>query len=361
MPDAPDTPGSPKRVLIVRPSALGDVARTVPALASIKRAHPEAEIDWLVRDIFADAVSAHPDLANIISFPRGRLDRFWRSPAAMARVLAYCRKLRRADYDLVIDLQGLLRSGVFTGATRAKRRIGPADARELAWLGYNRWARVPGGTAHTVDRMLAVVNAAGIEPVRDMRLYTSDEHRAWADAIFTDHAIDPAKCVAVAPTAKWASKRWPIERFDATMGALAERGFESALVLGGPGDESATAPLLSDVNAPLKRIDLTAKTSVGQMMAAIERCAFVLANDSAALHIAIGFGRRAVGIYGPTDPAAVGPYRYELGVARPDDPTRVNYRALADDRSVIKGVSIERVIETIDRVLATPPPDTLLH
>lgn len=356
-----DAPDNPQRVLIVRPSALGDVARTVPALVSINRAYQAAKVDWLVRDVFADAVAAHPDLDGVVSFPRGRFDKFWRSPAALGEVLAYCRKLRRADYDLVIDLQGLLRSGAFTGATRAKRRIGPADARELAWLGYNEWARVPGDTAHTVDRMLAVIEAAGIEPVRDMRLYCSDEHRAWADAVFTDHAIDPAKCVAVAPTAKWASKRWPIERFDAAMGALAERGFESALILGGPGDESATAPLLADADAPLKRIDLTAKTSVGQMMAAIERCSLVLANDSAALHIAMGFGRRSVGIYGPTDPAAVGPYRYELGVARPDDPTRVNYRALADDQSVIAEVSVARVVETIDRVLAAPPPDTLLH
>lgn len=352
---------NPRRVLIVRPSALGDVARTVPALASIKRAHPDAQVDWLVRDVFADAVAAHPDLGEVIAFPRGRFDRFWRSPAALGEVLAYCRKLRRANYDLVIDLQGLLRSGVFTGATRAPRRIGPADARELAWAGYNTWARVPDDAAHTVDRMLAVVAAAGIEPVRDMRLYTSEPDRAWADALLTDHAVDPDRCVVVAPTAKWASKRWPIERFDAALDALADRGFTSAIVVGGPGEESATAPLLAEPNAPLNRIDLTGKTRVGQMMAVIERSAFVLANDSAALHIAMGFARRAVGVYGPTDPAAVGPYRYDLGVARPDDPTRVNYRALADDQSVIAGVGVERVVETIDRVLAAPPPDTLLH
>jgi len=103
-------------------------------------------------------------------------------------------------------------------------------------------------------------------------------------------------------------------------------------------------------------IDAVGRTSVGQLMALIERCDLAICNDSAALHIAVGYGRRCVGIFGPTDPQRVGPYRYDLGVVRPSDAGPVNYRAASTDQSLISRVTVEQVCSRIEQVLASPPP-----
>src|SRR5687767_11916318 len=100
-------PDSPRRILIIRPSALGDVARTVPALVSLKRAFPQSQIDWLVNDTFVDAIAHHPDLHEVVPFPRKRLSRFGWSPGATREGLRYFAELRRRGYDAVYDLQGL--------------------------------------------------------------------------------------------------------------------------------------------------------------------------------------------------------------------------------------------------------------
>ena len=179
MPPHPDAygPRSSPRVLIIRPTALGDVVRTVPALVSLRAAMPQARIDWLVHDAYADAIRHHPALDGVIEFPRRRFGRAWTSPAIARELWRWTASLRRARYDLVFDLQGLARSGWFTFVTGAARRVGFANAREGAWLGYNRRHRVD-AEVHAVDRMLALLEAEGVPVQRDMRLYLGDADRA---------------------------------------------------------------------------------------------------------------------------------------------------------------------------------------
>ena len=168
----------PSRILLIRPSALGDVCRTVPLLVSLRRAYPEARIDWLVQDGFGDAIRHHPDLSGLIPFARAELGRSMKRANPLA-TLRFLNKLRSRKYDLVIDAQGLFRSGLFARATRARRRVGHADARERAPRFYTD--RVACDAPHTVDRMLALLGPLGVEAVADMRLYTSEDDRAWAD------------------------------------------------------------------------------------------------------------------------------------------------------------------------------------
>ncbi len=338
-------PDAPRRILIVRPSALGDVARTVPALVSLKRAYPDAEIDWLVNDSFVGAIESHPDLHAAVPFPRSRFrEAGW---LAGAEAVRYMRELRDRQYDLVVDLQGLARSGWLTWSTSAATRVGPADARELGWLAYTQRIAVDPQVTHTVDRMLAVVEGIGVPAVRDMRLYTSAADRAWATAFLVENKIKPGQFSLIAPTAKWLSKCWPVERFDTLIDRLAM----PAVIAGAASDRPRTAALIRD-----GRLDLVGKTSVGRLMAMIEQAAIVIANDSAALHIAVGLGRRYVGIFGPTEPAAVGPYRYDLGVAAAEPSLRKNYRNLRDDQSIIASVTFDLVWKVTQHVLASPPP-----
>lgn len=348
----PDKP--PQHVLMIRPSALGDVSRTVPVLASLHRAWPEARIDWLVRDDFADAIAHHPALHAVIPFARRRLRAWWYHPKVTAELLGFLKGLKDHHYDAVYDLQGLGRSGLFSWATRSIHRVGPANARELATLGYNRPVKIDPSLTHTVDRMLAVLEADGIEPVRDMRLYVGPEDRRWAGRYLGSHGLDEAPYAVIAPTAKWLCKCWPAERFAELADGLTEHGIGDGIVVGAPNERDQAAPVIQHAKQ-ITLHDRIGKTSIGQFMALVERASIVLCNDSAAAHLAVGLGRRMVCLIGPTDPARVGPYRYDISVARPDGVDVRRYRAAPKDQSLIRRVSVDQARGVLERVLREPP------
>jgi len=335
------------RILIVRPSALGDVARSVPALASLRQACPEATIDWLVASPFVDIVAHHPMLDGVIPFDRKALSGFGFRPGATRAGLALAKKLRRARYDVVYDLQGLARSGLLTWLTRAPRRVGFAGAREGAALGYNIKHQVP-DSIHTVDRMLGLLTADGLTANKDMRLYTGPADQTWASDFINQHGLTPGRYVCLAPTAQWGCKCWPAERYAALARRVIDLGKagEKIVVLAAPSEHPKLGALIEELGDNV----LLPKTSVGQLAALIQGSALVVANDSAALHIAVGLDRPAVALFGPTDPARVGPYGRADDVIQPpglsaDDMQR--YRKHKHDDSLIARIEVQTVWDKV--------------
>jgi len=327
---------TPRSILLVRPSALGDVCRTVPLAASLRCAFPQAAIDWLVQDTFAEAVEAHPDVRTVVPFPRRRLGQLMKT-GRIDRVLKWSRSLRTPGYDLAIDAQGLFRSAWLTYSSRAPRRIGFANAAEGAAIFYNERHRVD-RSMHTVDRMLALLERAGIEPVPNMRLYTTPDAQRHAAAVC------PPKPIVIAPTSRWPSKRWPIDRFRTLVDELLNATDAHIVVVGGPGEQDQCAPLLELAHQSNRVVDLVGKTSVGQLMGVIERARLVVANDSAALHMAVGFNRPIVALFGPTDVARVGPYRRESDVIQhrlPGEP--INHKNDAQ-AALMRRIGVEEVL-----------------
>lgn len=340
-----------ERILIVRPSALGDVCRSVPVLVSLKRAHPDARIDWLVQDSFIDAIRGHPDLGEIIAFPRqdfGRLarrGRFW-------RILRWLNKLREQHYDLVLDCQGLVRSSIFTRATRAPIRIGYRNAPEFAWLGYTG-RPVVSLELHTVDRMLALVTAAGIEPIDDMRLYSHADDRAWLDR---HDQLAGAPVIVVGPTSRWAGKLWPADRFKRVVSALLQSTNHTIAIVGSPDERDQCSPLLRLATRSDRVVDLVGTTSIGQLMALVERAALVLAHDSALLHMAVGFARPAIGLYGPTEIARVGPYHRDHDVIQHVTPgDLLDHKNESIGRGLMNRITVAEVVKAAEARLGDPP------
>jgi lipopolysaccharide heptosyltransferase I len=334
-----------QRILLVRPSALGDVSRTVPVLVSLRQAHPEAQLDWLVAESFADAVRHHPMLDGVVTFARDRLARFGRSWSATREAMALFRRLRRRRYDTVYDCQGLLRSGLLTRVTGAPRRVGFADAREGATLGYT--VRHSVTADHTVDRMLQLLETDGLPTTRDLRLYLGPADRAWIASLLERKGLHRFVCVA--PTARWRCKCWPADRYTALIRRLLRQDLaEHVFILASPGEQAAVDPMLTALrNAGLGSRVSFPRTTVGQMMALIARCRLLVCNDSAPLHMAVGFDRPTVAIFGPTDPAKVGPYRRDDEVLQPAA-ARVpgfsfDYRKARNDQTLIAQVPEDAV------------------
>ncbi len=349
-----------KRILIIRPSALGDVCRSVPVLTSLRAAAPAARIDWLVQDSFLDAVIAHPMLDGVVPLPRSRL-RHWATPTGAIDALRWLGTLSRARYDLVIDAQGLLRSAGFALATRAPVRIGYANAQERAGFLYTHAPRVP-LDRHSVDRMCALLEPLNVAPVLDMRLYAPPG--AW-DRVSKSLELDASEPYAVlAPTSRWPGKRWSIDRFtELTTALLASGTITRAVIVGAAGERAQCAPLIDASLRDARIVDAVGKTSVGELMALIERSALVIANDSAALHMGVGFARPIVALYGPTDTARVGPWQRDASVIQHIKPCeKLDHKNESLGRGLMERIS---VAEALDRSLAalnatTPAPTPTL-
>jgi lipopolysaccharide heptosyltransferase I len=342
----------PSRILLIRPSALGDVCRSVPVLVSLRRAFPDATIHWLVRDTFADAVEHHPALDGVVRFPRTDLSRRLKR-GQPGPTLDFLQSLRRARYDLVIDCQGLARSGLFAWITHAPRRVGFANARELGWLGLNERHHIP-RDMHTVDRMLELLRQAGIEPSHDMTLHSPPAER---ERVASDPAL-AGRYAVLAPTSAWPGKRWPTDRFAHIAAALLERDYAAVVLTGAASERDQITQLIELAAQNPRIIDRVGATSVGGLMALIEHASLVIANDSAALHIAVGFDRPLVGLFGPTRVDLVGPYHREQDVIQHVNPgDSLDHKNEHTGLELMRRITAEEVLARVDQIYAKPRDD----
>lgn len=297
-----------ERILIIKPSSAGDVLHALPVVRGLRAALPQAHLAWLVGAAFTDLLALEPGLDEVISFDRRYFARVGRRWSPTRDFVRFVGELRRRGFDLVIDLQGLFRSGFLARACRARVRIGFRDARELAWMFYTHPLRTRQDAAHAVDRNLEALDLLGLPrgPV-DLRPALSDADRAAAADILRGRGIDPAAPFAsIAPATRWETKQWPFERFgQVAEGLRASRGMPTVLV-GGAADHLA-GELAADA-AKGAAVNLCGATNLRQLAAVIERAALVVACDSFPMHLAAAFGRPLVSIFGPTSPRRTGPY-----------------------------------------------------
>lgn len=347
-------PASAPSILIIRPSALGDVCRSVPLAVSVRAAFPGAHIAWIVQDTFAEALMAHPAIDEVIPFPRARWKRWWK-PSTVAELRRWLGALR-GRFELVIDAQGLGRSGLMAWATRARRRVGFADARELGWLGVNE--RYAVSEVHTVDAMLGLLQAAGIPPIADLSLRCRPEDTDWWRAERVRRGI-AGRYAVCAPTSRWITKDWPAERWRELHKPLLDRGYERVVYVGTRGEaEQVAAAIPTGSPQAAAAVNLAGATGVGQSMAVIAEADLVVANDSAPLHMAVGFRRRLLALFGPTDPKRVGPYGRLASVIRAAEAERFrgSYRDRALGDSLMRAITVSDVLAALDGGKAEVPP-----
>ncbi|MDH5510028.1 MAG: glycosyltransferase family 9 protein [Nitrospinota bacterium] len=290
------------RALIIKPSSFGDVIHALPVARAIKLAAPHVKVDWVISDSLTDLVAMFPYVDTFIPFKRARWTKWWR-PSVLADIVAQVREARKKEYGAVIDLQGLLRSGLMTLACRAKVKVGFSTAREGAWLFYNDNIPVTPEAVHAVDRYMSALKALGIENNAGVKydLVESEEDKAWAES---DLPTEPF--VAINPNARWAAKRWPLARFGHLCRELQKKMGYRIVIIGGL-DDMADGARLALLAGDWAR-DLTGKTSPGRLAALLRRAKALFTNDSGPLHLAVAVGTPSVSFFGPTDPAKTGPY-----------------------------------------------------
>lgn len=297
-----------RRVLIIKPSALGDVVHTLPVLGALKRAHPHSEVSWLISSHLAQIIEGHPLLAEVIVFERERYRRMGMSMAVMLEFCRFLKGLRQRRFSLVLDLQGLFRSGIFALATGAPVRVGFDNAREGAPLFYTHRVAVPSLDIHAVDRYFSIARAIGLpecEKHFGLPVLQSDRDRArWLLESAGLQAGRPY--VAICASAGWPSKRWFPERFAGVIEFIHTSLGAEAVLVGSEGDREVTGRIIEELKAP--PVDLTGKTSLRELVAIIDGARAMVTNDSGPMHIAAAVECPTVAVFGPTNPQRTGPY-----------------------------------------------------
>jgi heptosyltransferase I len=297
-----------RRIVLLKPSALGDIVHALPVLTALRRRFPQAHIRWVVNQSFADLLRGHPDLDEVLTFDRAAARRgLWRAARSFSRVADQIRRLRP---DLVIDMQGLFRTGLLALASGAPRRVGLSSAREGATWFYTDVVKVADFDAiHAVDRLWLIAEAlgAGAAP-KEFRLAIHNDARTWA---VEQLAAFPQPWVAIAAGSRWQTKRWPPEHF-AVLARQAQDRFGGTIVLVGAGDEKGLADIVADgLAGPV--CNLAGRTTLPQLMAVLAEADLMLANDTGPLHLAAALGRPVIAPYTCTKVRLTGPYGAESG------------------------------------------------
>jgi len=310
------------KILILKPSSLGDVVQALPVLRLLKCHLPASEIFWWIDSQFAPLLQNDPDLTGVVRFERRR----WASPRYWPEALRSVRWMRAQNFDWVIDLQCLARSGAFAWLANGKFLIGLDDPREGARGFYDVAVRRPSFHTHAVDWYLAVLPRLGVplhwnfQWLPEQPAAAAELKRKWPGVAGNQQAagrtsVQTGRWIALQPGARWLTKRWPVEYFAGLVGLLADN-FQNArfAILGDRRDR----PLGEIISRPVPErcLNLCGETSLPEMVEWLRLCDLLVTNDTGPMHVAAALGKPLVALFGPTEPRRTGPYRQLDGVLR---------------------------------------------
>ncbi|MCK4838872.1 MAG: lipopolysaccharide heptosyltransferase I, partial [Desulfobulbaceae bacterium] len=345
--------------LIVKTSAIGDVTHTLPALNVLRKRYPEAHITWLVEEAAADIIKGHRALDRVLISRRKHWVKEMRSGfagfiKAWREVWGFIRTLRDTRYDLLLDFQGLLKSGVLVWLAKADRKVGFGRGMEHAECSYiflNEKIPPVDMDTHALRREMTLLQAIGIEADEiTFDLPVTDKERAEIDAILAGHGINRQQpLVAINPQATWPTKLWLNERFSVVADQLLQRGC-SVVFTGSPVDRVEIDRIIGGMSG--KAVNLAGQTSLMSLAALYQEAKVVVSTDTGPMHIAAAVGTPLVAIFGATAPWRTGPWGVEHTVLRVDmDCSPCLKKSCTKDSECMRKITVEMVTSAVEAIL----------
>jgi heptosyltransferase-1 len=341
---------SPKSILIIRLSAIGDVVHTLPFLEVLRKNFPEARLDWVVEEESIQIIDAHKEIDNvIISRRKSWQKRLLKGPdrsTVVKEIIQFLKELRSTKYDLVIDLQGLFKSAILTGLSRGKRKIGPSWGREGSQLFLTERPFFVDADNHAVDKYLQVAEYLGCE--RDSwkgHIPIRESDKRSIDKVLHGRGTKDQCLVAINPFAKWTTKLWEPERF-AALGDRLQKELACDIVFTGSRQDRA------DIDKIMHRMNkrpanLAGQTSLKELAYLYSKCRLLVTTDTGPMHIAAAMGCPVVALFGPTAPWRTGPYGEGHRVIREEIECSPCFKKTCDHLSCMKNITVDKVFETV--------------
>jgi lipopolysaccharide heptosyltransferase I len=326
-----------ERFLVVRLTALGDILHTVPAVAALRAAHPNAKLDWVVERKWAPVLEGSPAIDDVIAFDRRSA---WGAVECVQR-------LQENHYACAIDFQGLYKSSILAGLSAAGRRIG-----------FDRnWAREEGAAMFYTERVIpkgrhvAELNyslaerAGALRPARpEYPLRVPAGGAASIRSRLHDLGIS-GEYIVVGPGGSWRAKCWPVERYGEFCREFEKRFAMSVIVIHGPSEKSL-AEEVARAAVPARPVILA--TTIEELMGLLAHAQCIIAADSGPLHLAAALGTRVIGLYGPTDPARNGPFVPGAAIVHKARPEEISYKRRSDYSPAMLRITVEDVLSAAD-------------
>ena len=343
-----------RRILVIKPSALGDICHALPVLDFLRQRFHKAEIDWVANKSFAPLLKNHSFINEVIEFDR-------RAAFPIGALLAWVRliqKLRAGNYDLVLDMQGLLRSAIMARASGCKLRIGPCDGREGSRFFYTIMTEKVEPNTHAVVRNWAFARLLGAKSLPLPGLIKPEaEIINDVDVLLSGYQ---KPFWVLAPGARWTTKRWPVGHFAEIGNRLVKRYGGSIIVVGAPDEKELTDALAKQLGTSC--LGLGGKTGLALLTGLLSVADLVVANDSGPLHLACALGRPVASPFLCTKISLTGPYgQLERAVAAPVACQGSLVRKCPTNQECMPALTPELFWNIIEKSLIGKPPWKVLN
>jgi heptosyltransferase-1 len=287
-------------ILVIKPSSLGDIVHTLPAVAAVRDAHPQAKITWVINPEFVPLLRGNPDVDHIHIFPRGE----FRGLGAPRSLLPWLKKTKQIRPDLALDFQGLLRSALIAKISGAKQIYGMSDGREGSRAFYHRTAKV-NRREHAVERYLKLAELAGARIGEALRCPLPT-----GDALPRFDEYPPF--ILLHPFARGGGK------------SLSNKVIQELCRAFAPTRVVVVGQSKRKIDVAENCVELTNQTSLLQLVRLIRVARFVISVDSGPMHIAASVNDKLLSIHTWTDPRRVGPYNPDARIWKHGQIVRVS-------------------------------------
>ncbi|GAM07926.1 lipopolysaccharide core heptosyltransferase RfaQ [Geobacter sp. OR-1] len=294
----------PANILLIQLGDIGDVVLTTPTIRALKESYPDARVSIMVRKPFGTLLAGDPHLHEVVESikPRGKLFK------VMGEYLGFAGRLRRARYDLAIDLRTGDRGAFLSFITGAAERVGRRVGEQWSWHDL-MFTRVlpeslpagPAGVHPGADQSLRIIRELGIDTPDSLpRLYVAPHDREQGVALLAKAGLAPGgRMVTLNPFSRWAYKEWDSGKWRAVIEWLWDQHQLPSVIIGSPEEAAAAEAIINGLEG--RAFSLAGKTTLGELTAVISLSSLHIGVDSAAPHMAAALGIATATIHGPSD------------------------------------------------------------
>jgi lipopolysaccharide heptosyltransferase II len=332
----------PKKILILLHGSIGDVTRALPLAGLLRRRFPEATLAWSVEPASLPLVELCRAVDEIIVFDR---------PRGITAFLRFLKTIRARRFDLVLDMQRHLKSGLISRWSGAPSRLGfhRSNTKEFNWLFNNRYIPASGDDTPKILHYLKFAEYLGIEPMPvEWNLQLSAEDHASAERLLRGARRDLGVLFI---GSRWESKRWFAAQIAASAAEIHRRHGIDVVFLGASADQALGDE--AETLAQGKVINLVGRTSLRAAAAIIARARFCLGPDTGLMHIAAAMGTPVVSLWGATDPIRTGPYGFDdLVIYGKADCSPCYRKTCSIGRICMQSIDVGAILAMVDKALA---------
>lgn len=347
----------PKKILIVKMSAIGDVIHTLPALNAIREKFPEAHITWLVEQEAADIVLGHKALDRVIVSRR----KTWikqlfsgKYHHALKQIRHFLQQLRDTHYDMIIDFQNLFKSGIMVMLARGSQKTGfdkGMEHSEHSHIFYNKKIAPVSMEIHALKRGLMLLESLGIYCKKTAyHLPITKKDRLDIGALLKENDINRQKpIICINPQATWPTKLWDKKKFALLADRLNERYNAQILFTGGMPDRNEIFAIISLMKTP--GTNLAGLTSLKTLAALYEKADCLITTDTGPMHLAAAMGTKIVAIFGPTAPWRTGPYGQNNFIVRSTLLCAPCFKRQCSTKACMEKISLADVMQGVNKLM----------